>query len=1020
MKFTSFYVFLLVVFVVTTGDLIAVTSSNNAVPSLLSDFINNTVDGGSVSLYHALLDKFTTLQKTTVDNEKTSTENQSIVILALNSPYGICTDSTNRTIVAESGNNRISVFNANGNALFTFGQLGSGLGGLNAPRDVATDSSDNVYVADSGNNRFHIFDSSGNPIQYIGTLGTEPGQFNSPKGIFIDQANSKIYVADTNNHRVQRFNSDLSIDTAWGGDGVVGTTNEVKRDHTGFDRPMDVAINPVNGNVYVADYGNHRLEVFNSTGTYQKTYLAVYRPNSIAFDSDGSLYIAGEDPNTSYTYYDGRLRFLKAGDTLISKHYTGGIDDLGRIQGGVALRNDGAILFTDTLNNRIVKTDTLFTNPIINLRINAQGNSVIFTWKTIQPSASSVRYGPTNSYGTTVTDPSVTTEHEVTATSLTPNTRLYYGVSFSDSFDGSQRWTPQDILNTGALPGNTQFLRLKGAGMIYLDKDTGDAYNPMTTTELNEARLRYTKISKFYWLNSGFRLWLDYTIIEIDRNITGGSSIYLWSIMQSDLSAKGYSASDDFDVVHAASYCFNGNYGGSGTLFGRSVGVCQWVTQGDFVPIHEINHTIDSIYSANNLPKYEFNHGIWAVPNGLGDNFGVNGQILRNMYPVNYTATKSPYTKIMTATDADNDGLADSSPGGLTNPLAITEATFGSSTSSVDSDSDGVCDLQEAMTLIYHGTNPNLADSDGDGVLDKNDMNPAYPIRDHIGKGTPVIDGIIGANTKYTVITNKWGYSNDYLVSDNNSYQSQTMTYAAWDDNYLYLALKGPSTTATVYIDGNADNWFMNPDSYLLTLANGSSNLSVRINVGVPDIFRQIDNDGQYSEFYDTDPQFILPYQGRTIYNNSTDGLGFSGRLVTESDISYAIGGSGQNCVWEIAIPWSSKTLLKGYNGKEIAVYFQLSGDSLFETDHYAKLKLVDIGAPQIANISYLADTAILTFDCTPGVKYNVYYRDSIDNTWTLIQQVTGQGAGTVFVDDGSMTDPDPVAVTQRFYRIGM
>jgi len=109
----------------------------------------------------------------------------------------------------------------------------------------------------------------------------------------------------------------------------------------------------------------------------------------------------------------------------------------------------------------------------------------------------------------------------------------------------------------------------------------------------------------------------------------------------------------------------------------------------------------------------------------------------------------------MTAPDADNDGLADSSPVGLTKPLVITEATFSSSTASADSDADGVSDLKEAMALVYDGTNPNSNDSDGDGVLDKNDMNPAYRIRDHIAKATPLLTAN-NLRWRWTLISNQW------------------------------------------------------------------------------------------------------------------------------------------------------------------------------------------------------------------------------------------------------------------------
>ena len=964
-----------------------------------------------------LFSQFRTYERSKTESETPQNRSDTAATSSLSSPQGLAVDSNNRTIVAESGAHEVAVFGADGSELFSFGSHGSGDRQFISPWDIEIGPDDTIYVADSGNNRIQVFDDEGNYITQFGSYGTDPGQFNGPKGIYIHEATGKIYVADTGNHRVQRFNDDFSLDTSWGTDGVVGATGVVKRDHTGFDRPMDMGFNPINGRVYIADYGNHRLERYDTSGNYIFSSRAVYRPNKIIFDDDMNCYIAGEDPNNNYTYFDGRLRFLKAETFLISRHYTGGIDDIGRIQGGVAIRGDGAIVFSDTYNNRLVKTDSSFSEPISDLDILAQGTSITFRWKTGKPGPSSVRYGPTSSYGTEVTDPAVTTDHELVVSGLTPNTRLFYGVSFPDSFDGTQRWTPQDVLNTGAPAGQTQFQRFKCAGMIYLDTDSGPGYVPMTTGQFQAAYDRYDTISRFYWINSGFKLWLDYTIIEIDRNVNG--SLWLWSVMEDDLSDAGYSAADDFDAVHAAAHIFSGNYGGSGTLFGRSIGTCQWVTQGDFVAIHERNHSIESIYSRNDLRKYEFNHGIWAVPNGVGGNFAVNGQILRNMLPVNYTATKSPYTKVMTAPDADNDGLPDSSPGGLTNPLSITEATLGSSTASADTDSDGLTDLEEAMMLVYHGSDLNSGDSDGDDVPDANDLNPAYLIRDHIGKATPNIDGVISPR-EWTVITTKWGYSNDALVSDNDSYQGQTKTYAAWDDDYLYLALKGPSSTANIHLDGSADNWYMSPDSYHLTLRNGSYSRSVRINVGVPDIFRQVDNDGQFSELFDTSSMFTNPWQGRTLYNNPGDGFGFPSRLVSESDLVYERGGSGDNFVWELAIPWSKKTLLEGYDGKMMAIQIELSGDKLFETDHAARIKLVDAGAPEITEISYSEGAVTLTFDSVPSMRYRIYYKDDIDGAWTRIEGINGTGGTMQYVDDGTLTDPNPVDVPFRSYQIGL
>jgi DNA-binding beta-propeller fold protein YncE len=62
----------------------------------------------------------------------------------------------------------------------------------------------NVYVVDSQNERIQKFDSNGNFITKWGSEGTGEGQFNIPEGIDIDSSGN-VYVADTHNSRIQKF-----------------------------------------------------------------------------------------------------------------------------------------------------------------------------------------------------------------------------------------------------------------------------------------------------------------------------------------------------------------------------------------------------------------------------------------------------------------------------------------------------------------------------------------------------------------------------------------------------------------------------------------------------------------------------------------------------------------------------------------------------------------------------------------------------------------------------------------------
>jgi len=75
---------------------------------------------------------------------------------------------------------------------------------LTYPSDVAADSSGNVYVADTGNHRIQKFDSEGNFLAKWGEQGSGNGMFNDPEGIAVD-GSGNVYVTDQSNHRVQKF-----------------------------------------------------------------------------------------------------------------------------------------------------------------------------------------------------------------------------------------------------------------------------------------------------------------------------------------------------------------------------------------------------------------------------------------------------------------------------------------------------------------------------------------------------------------------------------------------------------------------------------------------------------------------------------------------------------------------------------------------------------------------------------------------------------------------------------------------
>jgi len=108
-----------------------------------------------------------------------------------------------------------------------------------------------------------------------GGLGTDPGQFSQPWGVAVD-SEGNVYVCDSENNRVQKFDANGTFITLWGsrctmatGDGCVDPDGDgpMQVGDGQFARPQTLAVDE-DGSVYVADLGNWRIQKFDSNGLF--------------------------------------------------------------------------------------------------------------------------------------------------------------------------------------------------------------------------------------------------------------------------------------------------------------------------------------------------------------------------------------------------------------------------------------------------------------------------------------------------------------------------------------------------------------------------------------------------------------------------------------------------------------------------------------------------------------------------------------------------------------------------------
>ena len=172
-------------------------------------------------------------------------------------PAGIAVDSAERLYITDEWNQRVSVFDTEGNLLDEWGTSGDGDGQLNRPSGIAFDADENLLIVDARNHRVQRFTPSGKFLGKFGGHGQGPGQLNMPWGVALNPT-GEIYVTDWRNDRVQKFTSQGEFILEWGASG---------NGPAQFNRPAGIAVDR-DGDVYVVDWHNNRVQTFTGDGDY--------------------------------------------------------------------------------------------------------------------------------------------------------------------------------------------------------------------------------------------------------------------------------------------------------------------------------------------------------------------------------------------------------------------------------------------------------------------------------------------------------------------------------------------------------------------------------------------------------------------------------------------------------------------------------------------------------------------------------------------------------------------------------
>ena len=248
--------------------------------------------------------------------------------------------------------------------------------GISDPRHIAFSDNGDMFV--TSDDCIHVYDKSGNRKVTIGSYGTGKLQFQSPYG--IDISNGVVYVAEFTGHSIHILTT---------GGKFIGTFGEGGSGIGEFDSPTDVKISP-DCRVYVADTNNNRVQVFNPDWTISHVIdsssvpdgVRLSYPTAIGFDLSGDLHVSSMySPVIVFTptgqfvrcYVGSELRDPEgiaidpSGYSLVTSWHGNTLsvyDPSGRLvhsiggfnnPHGVSVSPDGSVWVADTFNHRLVK-----------------------------------------------------------------------------------------------------------------------------------------------------------------------------------------------------------------------------------------------------------------------------------------------------------------------------------------------------------------------------------------------------------------------------------------------------------------------------------------------------------------------------------------------------------------------------------------------------------------------------------------------------------------------------------------
>jgi tripartite motif-containing protein 71 len=250
--------------------------------------------------------------------------------------------------------NRVQAFDKNGTFLFSFGELGTGDGQFHVPYGIDVDVEGNVWVADRANDRVQKFTSTGDFIMKFGNTDAKPsediGKFDNPRHVVVDKKLQYVYVADSKNNRIQKFDVNGTFLEA------IGKLGKKKGE---FDLPTTVELDS-KGNFIVNERGNERIQKFDSNwnpilmwgskGSGDNQFCHI---EHIAVDKYDNIYVTDPQSDPGCSQQPRVLKFDSQGNFITKWGSYGEENGQFRDPEHLAIDSEGNVYVSDRKNETI-------------------------------------------------------------------------------------------------------------------------------------------------------------------------------------------------------------------------------------------------------------------------------------------------------------------------------------------------------------------------------------------------------------------------------------------------------------------------------------------------------------------------------------------------------------------------------------------------------------------------------------------------------------------------------------------